>query len=131
MNYSLTIKIILILLFIYLLIIFYDYTKQRSLLYVPQIDNYDDELLIIPAKQVFIENSSNIKLRSIFYKHPSNTKTTLLMFPVMLVLLKIDFIKLTSYQNITKTFYLFLGDHIAVMMANLLKMVYMMMLKVL
>ena len=80
MNYSLTIKIILILLFIYLLIIFYVYTKQRSLLYVPQIDNYDDELLIIPAKQVFIENSSNIKLRSIFYKHPSNTKTTLLMF---------------------------------------------------
>lgn len=80
MNYSLTIKIILILLFIYLLIIFYVYTKQRSLLYVPQIDNYDDELLIIPAEQVFIENSSNIKLRSIFYKHPSNTKTTLLMF---------------------------------------------------
>ena len=70
MNYSLTIKIILILLFIYLLIIFYVYTKQRSLLYVPQIDNYDDELLIIPAEQVFIENSSNIKLRSIFYKHP-------------------------------------------------------------
>ena len=80
MNYSLTIKIILILLFIYLLIIFYVYTKQRSLLYVPQIDNYDDELLIIPAEKVFIENSSNIKLRSIFYKHPSNTKTTLLMF---------------------------------------------------
>ena len=99
MNYSLTIKIILILLFIYLLIIFYVYTKQRSLLYVPQIDNYDDELLIIPAEQVFIENSSNIKL--------------------------------TSYQNMTKIFYLFLGDHIVVMMVNLLRMVYMMTLEVL
>ena len=57
MNYSLTIKIILILLFIYLLIIFYVYTKQRSLLYVPQIDNYDDE---------FKKSSAEKKAESLF-----------------------------------------------------------------
>ena len=31
--------------FIYLIIVFYVYSKQRSLLYVPNIDNYDDETL--------------------------------------------------------------------------------------
>ena len=36
---------------------FYVYSKQRSLLYVPNIDNYDDETLIINANEVFIENS--------------------------------------------------------------------------
>ena len=80
MNMSLFIKIIGILIVIYLLIVFYVYSKQRSLLYVPNIDNYDDETLIINANEVFIENSDGNKLRSVFYESPITTKTTLLMF---------------------------------------------------
>ena len=80
MNLPLTLKIIAIIFFIYFLIVFYVYSKQRSLLYVPNIDNYDDEPLTINADEVFILNSDGNKLRSLFYKNPSNTKNTLLMF---------------------------------------------------
>ena len=41
MNISLFLKIIGIIIVIYLIIVFYVYSKQRSLLYVPNIDNYD------------------------------------------------------------------------------------------
>ena len=45
MNLTIVIKIIGVILFIYFLIVFYIYLKQRSLLYIPNIDNYDDEPL--------------------------------------------------------------------------------------
>ncbi len=80
MNLPLTIKIISIIFFIYFLVVFYVYSKQRSLLYVPNIDNYDDETLTINTDEVFIRNSDGNDLRSLFYKNPSNTKNTLLMF---------------------------------------------------
>ena len=80
MNISLFLKIIGIIFVVYLIIVFYVYSKQRSLLYVPNIDNYDDEILTINANEVFIENSDGNKLRSIFYESPSATKNTLLMF---------------------------------------------------
>ena len=44
MNISLFLKIIGIIIVIYLIIVFYVYSKQRSLLYVPNIDNYDDSV---------------------------------------------------------------------------------------
>ena len=56
MNISLFLKIIGIIFFIYLIVVFYVYSKQRSLLYIPSIDNYDDETLIIDVNEVFIEN---------------------------------------------------------------------------
>ena len=68
MNLSLIFKIIGILLLIYCLIVFYVYLKQRSLLYIPNIDNYDDEALTIDAQEVFITNSNGNKLRSLLYK---------------------------------------------------------------
>ena len=80
MNLSILIKVLSIVLIVYLLIVIYVYVKQRSLLYLPNIDNYDDELLTIDAKEIFIENSEGIDLRSIYYQHPSDTKNTLLMF---------------------------------------------------
>ena len=80
MNLSILIKVLSIVLSVYLLIVIYVYVKQRSLLYLPNIDNYDDELLTIDAKEIFIENSEGIDLRSIYYQHPSDTKNTLLMF---------------------------------------------------
>ena len=80
MNLSLIFKIIGILLLIYCLIVFYVYLKQRSLLYIPNIDNYDDEALTIDAQEVFVTNSNGNKLRSLFYTNPNNTKNTLLMF---------------------------------------------------
>ena len=80
MNLSLFLKIILIIIFIYLIIVFYVYSKQRSLLYIPNIDNYDDESLIVNAKEVYIENSDGNKLRSVFYESSKPTKNTLLMF---------------------------------------------------
>ena len=80
MNMSLFLKIIGIIFIIYLIIVFYVYSKQRSLLYVPNIDNYDDETLIIDVNEVFIENSDGNKLRSVFYESPKTTKNTLLMF---------------------------------------------------
>ena len=49
MNFAITLKIIASLLAIYLLIVFYVYVKQRSLLYLPNIDNYEDENLNIVA----------------------------------------------------------------------------------
>ena len=72
MNLPLTIKIISIIFFIYFLVVFYVYSKQRSLLYVPNIDNYDDETLTINTDEVFIRNSDGNDLRSLFYKNPSN-----------------------------------------------------------
>ena len=80
MNLSVLIKFLSIILFIYLLIVLYVYIKQRSLLYLPNIDNYDDELLVVDAKEIFIKNTEGINLRSIYYEHPSNTKNTLIMF---------------------------------------------------
>ena len=80
MNISLFLKIIGIIIVIYLIIVFYVYSKQRSLLYVPNIDNYDDETLSINVNEVFIENSDGNKLRSVFYESPKTTKNTLLMF---------------------------------------------------
>ena len=80
MNISLFLKIIGIIFVIYLIIVFYVYSKQRSLLYIPNIDNYDDETLIIDVNEVFIENSDGNKLRSVFYESPKTTKNTLLMF---------------------------------------------------
>ena len=71
MNISLFLKIIGIIIVIYLIIVFYVYSKQRSLLYVPNIDNYDDETLSINANEVFIENSDGNKLRSVFYESPN------------------------------------------------------------
>ena len=68
MNLSLLIKVLSIILFIYLLIVLYVYIKQRSLLYLPNIDNYDDELLVVDAKEIFIKNTEGINLRSIYYK---------------------------------------------------------------
>ena len=80
MNVSLFLKILSIIAFIYFLVVFYVYIKQRSLLYLPNLDNYDDEQLIIPVEEIFIKNSKDINLRSIYYEHPSNTKNTLIMF---------------------------------------------------
>jgi fermentation-respiration switch protein FrsA (DUF1100 family) len=80
MNLPLILKIITIIFFIYFLIVFYVYSKQRSLLYVPNIDNYDDEPLTIRADEVFVSNTDGNTLRSLFYKNPSITKNTLLMF---------------------------------------------------
>ena len=54
MNLSLFLKILSIIAFIYFLVVFYVYIKQRSLLYLPNIDNYDDEQLIIPVEEIFI-----------------------------------------------------------------------------
>ena len=51
MNLSLVIKFLSIVLLVYLLVVIYVYVKQRSLLYLPNIDNYDDELLIIDIKK--------------------------------------------------------------------------------
>ena len=79
MNLTIVIKIIGVILFIYSLIVFYIYLKQRSLLYIPNIDNYDDESLTINAKEIFIQNSEGNDLRSLFYEHPIPTKNTLLM----------------------------------------------------
>ena len=70
---------ILIIFVIYLIIVFYVYSKQRSLLYIPNIDNYDDEPLTINAKEIFIQNSEGNDLRSLFFEHPIPTKNTLLM----------------------------------------------------
>ena len=58
MNISLFLKIIGIIIVIYLIIVFYVYSKQRSLLYVPNIDNYDDETLSINANEVFIDSAT-------------------------------------------------------------------------
>ena len=80
MNLSILIKFLSIVLLVYLLIVIYVYVKQRSLLYVPNIDNYDDETLSINANEVFIKNSDGNKLRSVFYESPKTTKNTLLMF---------------------------------------------------
>ena len=80
MNLSLVIKFLSIFLVVYLLVVLYVYVKQRSLLYLPNIDNYDDELLTIDVKKIFIQNSEGINLRSIYYQHPSDTKNTLVMF---------------------------------------------------
>ena len=80
MNLSLFLKIIGIIIIIYLIVVLYVYFKQRSLLYVPNIDNYSDEELIINVDEVFIENSDGNKLRSVFFKNPNNTNNTLLMF---------------------------------------------------
>jgi hypothetical protein len=71
MNLSLFLKIIGIIVIIYLIVVFYVYFKQRSLLYVPNIDNYSDEELVINVDEVFIENSDGNKLRSVFYKNPN------------------------------------------------------------
>ena len=79
MNLTIVIKIIGVILFIYFLIVFYIYLKQRSLLYIPNIDNYDDEPLTINAKEIFIQNSDGNDLRSLFFEHPMPTKNTLLM----------------------------------------------------
>ena len=80
MNLSLVIKFLSIVLLVYLLVVIYVYVKQRSLLYLPDIDNYDDELLTIDIKKIFIQNSEGVNLRSIYYQHPSDTKNTLVMF---------------------------------------------------
>ena len=80
MNLSFVLKLLFVVILIYSIVVTYVYVKQRSLLYLPDIDNYDDEILNIPVKEIFIKNSANIKLRSIFYQHPSNTKNTLVMF---------------------------------------------------
>ena len=80
MNLSLVIKFLSIVLLVYLLVVIYVYVKQRSLLYLPNIDNYDDELLTIDVNNIFIQNSEGINLRSIYYQHPSDTKNTLVMF---------------------------------------------------
>ena len=80
MNFSITLKIIASLLAIYLLIVLYVYVKQRSLLYLPNIDNYEDESLNVAAENIYIKNTDNINLRSLYYEHPANTKNTLLMF---------------------------------------------------
>ena len=80
MNLSLFLKIIGIIVIIYLIIVFYVYFKQRSLLYVPNIDKYSDEELVINVDEGFIENSDGNKLRSVFFKNPNNTNNTLLMF---------------------------------------------------
>jgi len=80
MNLSLFLKILFIIILIYSIIVLYVYLKQRSLLYVPNIDNYDDEKLIISVEKIYITNSDNNKLRSIYYEHPSKTKNTLVMF---------------------------------------------------
>ena len=80
MNLSLILKILFIIIFTYSIIVVYVYIKQQSLLYIPNIDNYDDEKLIIPVEEIFITNSDNNKLRSIYYQHPSKTKNTLVMF---------------------------------------------------
>lgn len=80
MNLALIFKIIGIILLLYFLIVFYVYLKQRSLLYIPNIDNYDDESLIVDAKEIFIKNSEGNNLRSLFYQSPNTTKNTLLMF---------------------------------------------------
>ena len=63
MNLSLVIKFLSIVLLVYLLVVIYVYVKQRSLLYLPNIDNYDDELLTIDIKKIFIQNSEGINLR--------------------------------------------------------------------
>ena len=80
MNISLIIKIILVLFLLYISVVIFVYLKQRSLLYLPNVDNYDDESLIINANEIFIDNNEGDQLRSIFFQHPSTTKTTLLMF---------------------------------------------------
>ena len=80
MNISLIIKIILVLFLLYISVVIFVYLKQRSLLYLPNVDNYDDESLIINANEIFIDNNDGDQLRSIFFQHPSITKTTLLMF---------------------------------------------------
>ena len=73
MNFAITLKIIASLLAIYLLIVFYVYVKQRSLLYLPNIDNYEDESLNIVAENIYIKNTDNINHRSLYYEHPANT----------------------------------------------------------
>ena len=80
MNISLIIKIIIILCLLYIGVVAFVYIKQRSLLYLPGVDNYEDERLIINTNQVFIQNKEGDELRSIFFKHPNSIKTTLLMF---------------------------------------------------
>ena len=54
MNFAITLKIIALLLTIYLLIVLYVYVKQRSLLYLPNIDNYEDESLNVAAENIYI-----------------------------------------------------------------------------
>jgi hypothetical protein len=92
MNLSLFLKIIGIIVVIYLIVVFYVYSKQRSLLYLPNIDNYSDEELVINTDKVFIENGDGNKLRSVFYQNPDKTNNTLLMFHGNAGPSKIDFI---------------------------------------
>lgn len=66
MNISLIIKIIIILCLLYIGVVAFVYLKQRSLLYLPGVDNYEDERLIINTNQVFIQNKDGDDLRSIF-----------------------------------------------------------------
>ena len=66
MNFAITLKIIASLLAIYLLIVLYVYVKQRSLLYLPNIDNYEDENLNVAAENIYIKNTDNINLRSLY-----------------------------------------------------------------
>ena len=79
MNFSLFLKFLIAFVLIYLAIIIYVYIKQRSLLYLPNIDNYDDEVLSVPVEKVYIKNSNGDDLRSVFYESPKKTKNTLLM----------------------------------------------------
>ena len=79
-NISLTSKVIILMILAYIFITFLVYLNQRSLLYLPNVDSYDDEDLIIEVENISILNSDGNSLRSIFYKHPSNTKKTLVMF---------------------------------------------------
>lgn len=79
MNFSFFLKFFLAFVLIYLAIIIYVYIKQRSLLYLPNIDNYDDEVLSVPVEKVYIKNSNGDDLRSVFYESPKKTKNTLLM----------------------------------------------------
>ena len=80
MNYSLILKIFLIVTLIYIGIVIFIYSIQRSLLYIPKIDSYDDEQLIINYKNVNIYNSQGNALRSIFHENEKKTNTTLVMF---------------------------------------------------
>lgn len=80
MNFSLILKIFLIIIIAYIAIVIFVYSIQRSLLYIPDIDSYEDEELTINYKKVNITNSQGNSLRSIFYENEKTTKTTLVMF---------------------------------------------------
>ncbi len=79
MSFNLLIKIFIALIAIYLCIVIFVYTIQRSLLYVPDVDSYEDETLTVDYQEVNIVNSQGDRLRSIFYVNNNKTKTTLLM----------------------------------------------------